>query len=566
MVSHTNILLVNPKCLDRRISSQDDQVVPVGLYYIGALLIENGFNAAILNLANEQTNPVGVFRSELTRLQPDIIGFSITSPNRWMAIECADIARQENANTTIVFGGPAATFMADHLFDACPALDIIIPGEGEITFLELARVLSDNTCPIEKQVPGLIYTKGNIIKQTPARPLATNLDQFPHPSRYFTFQHLAMSRGCPGSCTFCGSPRFWETGNVRFHSAAWIADEIHTLYGKGVNHFYICDDTFTMDKPRVLELCRLIREKNLPITWNAISRVDYIDEDLLYAMRTAGCIQISFGVESGSQKIRQTLGKPIPEETIIKAFEITRTFGIMPRAYFIYGSPGETEQTINESVALMQKLKPLSAIFYMLVIFPGTSLYRAAKRKNKVSDTVWQKKIEDLPWFELDPDLDFDQIKQFGNTLRQAFYEHVHEFAQDISLVDQKSLYLYHADFLSRLAMTFSHGEYARDSRVKNPDTTAMELYEKALQYTPDPRAFLGLGMLMQKTRRLEDAMHWLSKGLKHHPDHADLNICLGVCMMNLGRFSDALEVFEGLGNLEQTRHYINICQKKISG
>lgn len=557
-----NILLVNPSCLDRRISGEDARIVPIGLFYIGAQLLENGFETAILNLADTEEDPINVFTKAVEARMPDVIGFSVMNPNRWNAVDCAKAAKKIKPGITIVFGGPAPTFLFDHLFSACPEIDFMVKGEGEIGFLELLNALETGTQRHFDEIPGLVLKKDDAIVETSLGPPIEDLDTLSHPSKYFRFQHLAMSRGCPGSCTFCGSPKFWGSRKVRFHSAEWFAREIETLVKKGVTHFYISDDTFTMDKPRVLEFCRLITEKNLSITWNAISRVDYVDADILLAMRKAGCIQISYGVESGSEKIRKTLGKPIDREKIIAAFSMTRVHGILSRAYFIYGSPGETKDTIQESIDLIRTIRPLSAIFYMLVIFPGTFLYQSAKEKKFVSDDFWHQRIEDLPWFEIDKTLDFKKVKAFGDDLRTAFYNNLDLFSQDLGLVDKKELYPFHADFLSRLAMTFSHGEYSVDPRVKNQSGTATRLFEQALSYVPDARAFLGLAMQKQKSRDLDRAMAILENAMIHFPAHKDLNLCMGICLMNKGRFKTALTFFEPFKDFPDTRHYIQICQK----
>lgn len=557
-----SILLVNPSCLDKRISGEDARIVPMGLFYIGALLLENGFETAILNLADAEENPAGLFMKTIEARMPDVIGFSVTNPSRWNAVDCAKAAKKINADIIIVFGGPAPTFLFKHLFSACPEIDFIVKGEGEITFLELLNELEN---PAEKhfdKIPGLVLKNDGTIFETSSRSPIQDLDTLAHPSGYFNFQHLAMSRGCPGSCTFCGSPKFWGNRKVRFHSAEWFSHEIETLVKKGITHFYISDDTFTMDKQRVLEFCRRITEKGLNITWNAISRVDYVDEDILFAMRTAGCIRISYGVESGSEKIRKALGKPIDRDKIIAAFSMTRAHGILPRAYFIYGSPGETQDTIQESIDLIRIIQPLSAIFYMLVIFPGTFLYQSAKKKNLVSDDFWHQRIEDLPWFEIDPTMNFATVKTFGDKLRTAFYNNLDIFSQHLDLVDKKELYSFHADFLSRLAMTFSHGEYAADKRIKNQDKTAARLFEQALSYATDARAFLGLAMQKQKSRDIGGAMAILENAMIHFPDDKDLNLCMGICLMNKGRFKAALRFFEPFKRFPETRYYMQICQK----
>ena len=556
------IFLVNPSCLDPRISGEDARIVPMGLFYIGALLMENGFETETLNLAVAKEDPVAVFRKAIETRKPDVIGFSVMNPNRWNAVDCAKAAKTILPKAVIVFGGPAPTFLFEHLFSVCPEIDFIVKGEGEITFLELLTALETGTS-IEK-IQGLVLKKDGGLIETPSRPPLEDLDTLAHPSTYFTFQHLSMSRGCPGACTFCGSPEFWGSRKVRAHSPQWFGDEMEALAQKGITHFYISDDTFTMDKQRVLEFCRLIIQKNLSITWNVISRVDCVDEDILSAMRKAGCIQISYGVESGSEKIRKALGKPIDREKIISAFALTKSFGILPRAYFIYGSPGETRDTIRESMDLIATIQPLGAVFYMLVIFPGTFLYRSTKQKGLVSDDFWQQRVEDLPWFEIDSELDFTRIKAFGDSLRAAFYNHLDQFAQDLDLVDRKQFYPFHADFLSRLGMTFSHGEYAADPQVKNQEKTATLLFEKALSLAPDAGAFMGLAMQKQKSRDFDGAMSVLEKGMAYFPSHKDLNLCMGICLMNQGRFKAALGFFEPFQAFPETRHYIAICQKNI--
>lgn len=570
MVKQKKILLVNPACLDARISGEDSGIVPLGLYYIAALLMENQFDTKIINLADDRDDPVKTFKKFITIEQPDIIGFSVINPNRWNAMDCAKAARRILPDITIVFGGPAPTFIADHFLNACPDIDFIVTGEGEITFLELVIKLETDGTGSFDNINGIVFRKDDRLFKTSPRHPVEELDTLVHPSKYFAYQHLAMSRGCPGKCTFCGSPKFWGTSKPRSHSPKWFADEIQTLVKNNITHFYISDDTFTMDKQRVIEFCNLIIARKLTITWNAISRVDYIDADILFAMRKAGCNQISFGVESGSEKIRKTLGKPIKQEKIIAAFSLTTSYGILPRAYFIYGSPGETDKTIQQSHDLLNAIKPLSAIFYMLVIFPGTRLYQSAINKRLVTDDIWHQKIEDLPWFEIDDLLDFTRVKAFGHGLRSEFYNNLDTFARKIELVDIKELAPFHADFLSRLAMTFSHGEYAGDhggdTRIKNQDKTAKLLYDRALSYTPDSRAFLGLAMLLQKQKRFEKAITVLKKGLNHSPENKNLTICMGVSLMNTGHFKPALNFFKKFRDCPETNHYINICHQKISG
>jgi len=564
------IFFVNPSCLDPRITSDDAKEIPIGIYYMAALLLDRGFDARILNLAALEGETLNTFNAVIEKEKPDLIGFSVTNPNRINAVACAKEAKKRLPHACILFGGPAPTFMAAHLFSVCPEVDIMVQGEGESTLLSIVQALAQipkkgktaKEASIRKIKGIALWENGKLVETGPCDPIA-DLDSLPHPSRYFVYQHLSMSRGCPGKCTFCGSPKFWGSHHIRCHSALWFAEEIKTLAQRGVTHFFISDDTFTMDRERVIELCRLLIAADLRITWNAISRVDYIDKELLFWMRQAGCIQISFGVESGSQRIKRVLGKPISNEACIQAFALTISYGIMARAYFIYGSPGETDETIKASCDLLIRLAPLSTIFYLLVIYPGTHLYRQALQKKLITDEIWHQKIEDLPWFELDETLDFPRVKAFGDRLRNTFFDHLPQFVSQIELVEDKRLYPFHADFLSRLAMTFAQGEYAQDPRIKTPEKIAQHLFTRALSYSPDPRAFMGIAMALQRQKQFSKAVIHLTKGLEHFPGSRELSVCMGVCHMNQNRFKEALPFFIPFQDDPGIAHYITICNSQ---
>jgi radical SAM superfamily enzyme YgiQ (UPF0313 family) len=381
------------------------------------------------------------------------------------------------------------------------------------------------------------------------------------PAEYFAFQHVVSSRGCPSNCTFCGSPQFWEH-KVRFHSPEYFVQQLEHLHQQGISFFYVSDDTFTMKEDRVIEICRLIIQKNLSITWFAISRVNFISEEMLYWMRKAGCIQISFGVESGSEKIRHALNKNIKTGDIETAFALTRKYGILPRAYFIYGNPDETPGTISETIELLERIKPLSAIFYILDIFPGTALYKDFQRRTKLDDNIWSERIEDIMYFETDRRLSRDMILDFGQRLRSAFYANLPRFADDIELADREDLYVFHADFLSRLAMTFSHGDYAMIDTIPEKAEVAERLYNKALSYAPNQRAYLGLGSLKQKQKRYGESIGILSDGMKHFPENAQIALCCGISYMCLGHYEKALQCFSKFPDSAEIAPYREQCTK----
>jgi len=281
-------------------------------------------------------------------------------------------------------------------------------------------------------------------------------------------------------------------------------------------------------------------------------------------MRKAGCIQISYGVESGSEKIRNCLNKNIKTHDIKKAFELTTKYGILARAYFIYGSPGESWATIQKTIDLMHGIRPMSTVFYILDLFPGTALYSDFKKKFKVSDNIWLQQIEDIMYFETDPRLSKDTILAFGEKLRREYYGNLHHYVDSIELIDKKDLYELHSGFCSRLGMTFSHGDYARIDAVKEKDETAEKLFKRALDYYPDHRAYLGLGIIKQKNRAFDESIRILSEGIKCFPNSEPLNTCLGISYMNLGQYSKALSCLLKFPDSKETVPYIANCYKAL--
>jgi radical SAM superfamily enzyme YgiQ (UPF0313 family) len=557
------ILLVYPYCLEDRLHTEDIRAVPQGVYYIAAVLRANDYDVEILNWHNIHETPQKI-TEVLSQKKPDIIGFSILHANRWGGIEIARIAKKIDPDVKIVFGGIGATFLWQHFLTHFHEVDYVVIGEGEYSFLNLVQSLDKKEFKKIENLKGIAYRKDGQPVKTPAAGFVRNLDEFPNPARYFKYQHLSLTRGCPADCTFCGSPRFWDH-QVRFHSVEYFLDQLERLYQKGITFFYVSDDTFTINKKRVIEICKKILEKKLNITWVAISRVDTISEEILFWMRKAGCIQISYGVESGSEKIRRFLNKKISSQKLLEAFSATTRYGILARAYFIYGSPDETWETIQETIDLMNEIKPLSVIFYILDIFPGTKLYDDYQNLHRVNDDVWLKRVEDIMYFETDPKFTEELILAFGKKLRTSFYKNLPAFVESLDLKDEKELYPQHADYCSRLAMTFDQGDYADVKAIPGKEKIAQKLYEKALAYYPDPRAYLGLGIIYQKRRTYPQSIQILTEGLTHFPDDPHLNLCLGISHLNVGAYEKALSNLLPLQDSKPALQYIVSCYQALN-
>lgn len=556
-----NVLLVYPPVLHERVHQEEVAVPPIGLYYVGALLRENGHGVEILN-AHALKDPRGA-EDVLHRVRPGVVGFSVLHANRWGAVDLARLAKRRIPGVQVVFGGVGATFLWEQLLAHTDVVDYVVRGEGERTFLDLVKHIEQGETSCPESIHGLAFRKEGRPFKTPDASPIENLDSLPNPAKYFTYQHVAVTRGCAMNCAFCGSPRFWGR-TVRAHSPEYFVEQLELLHRRGISFFFFSDDTFTTDRTRVLEICRRILDRGLRITWFAIARVDHVDEEMLRWMRQAGCIQISYGVESGSPAIRKRLNKPLREDKIRQAFALTRRHGILPRAYFIYGCPGETRETVEETLELIRKIQPLAAIFYILDVFPGTALCEEMKEAGRLTEDVWLEQIEGIPYFELDPDIPQEAVLEWGEALRNGFHREVGGFAESLELADEPGFEILHADFCSRLGMTFSHGDYARIEAIPNKDRVAETLYRRALAFCPDHRATLGLAILLQKRGNHAEAVRLLESGVSLYPDSEPLHVCLGVGYMNLGRYREALEVFSRFEGSADAMRYAASCREAL--
>jgi anaerobic magnesium-protoporphyrin IX monomethyl ester cyclase len=552
------ILLVYPYFIEARSRQEDVSALPMGLYYVGAMLRAGGYRVDILNGHNLGPKPHRIYQV-LGEKRPDVVGFSILHANRWGGIDIARMVKKVTPRATVVFGGVGATFLWRHLLTHFPEIDYVVHGEGEHTFMELIRFLEQGGTALPTHIDGLAFRQAGKPFRTKDREPVQNLDSLPMPADPFTFQHVSLTRGCPAGCTFCGSPAFWRR-RVRFHSADYFVTQLVRLREKGVTFFYVSDDTFTLKRELVIDICRRIIERRLDIAWAAISRVDCVDEELLQWMRRAGCTQVSYGVESGSRRIRDLYHKDISDAAIRRAFELTVRYGMMARAYFIYGAPGESDQTIDESLALIRRIRPLAAIFYILDLFPGTALYEEFKTRTGLTDEIWLDRVEDMLYCETDETLSAKRVIGFGRRLREGYFSLLPEFAEQIELADIPDLYPLHADFLSRLGLTFSHGDYAENPLVEKNLATAVMLFKRSLDYHPDHRAFWGLGLVCQHQCRFDESIVVLQQGIEHHQESVDLRLALANSLIRLARYEEARTCLEGFAAHPQAVEQIVRC------
>ncbi len=369
-------------------------LLPTGLCYLHACLQEAGYDSL---LANFSAWPTARIKQELLALKPDLIGISQWTHNRHSSMELAQICRDLFPNSTIVMGGGHATFCYEDILAEGSPVDIVVLGEAESTLLELVARISSGTA--WQEIAGLAFLSNGSIAVTNSRKNIDDLDRLPIPARYFDraigldlelqSEFIVTTRGCPSNCYFCSSPDFWGK-RVGFRSPAAIVEEIQYIRKKyGLIYFSIRDDTFTADRKRVLEFCSLLQKLEVNILWNCQSRVTAIDKELAIEMKRAGCECIQLGVESGSLRILQQLGKKIVPAQIEQACALIREIGINLSVYLISDIPGETGDDIQQTIELVRQIRPDDGYVSPLAYYPGTQLYKNAVKCGNVTQDIF---------------------------------------------------------------------------------------------------------------------------------------------------------------------------------
>lgn len=358
---------------------------PLGVAYIAAFLREKGKDVKIFD---------GTFLSieevlnGLEEYKPDLVGITVHSMTVENDFILAERIKKMLPGTKIAFGGPHPTIMPEHCLGN-ENVDIAVIGEGECTTLDLTDHL-DNL----KGVDGIYYRKnGNIVRNKP-REFIKDLNSLPFPardlldSRYFKGGATIMcSRGCPFNCAFCQPTLRKIFGALRFRSPKNVADELeHLIKNYKTKLILFHDDTFTANKKWAIEVCDEILAKKLKFKWICKGRINTVDKELLQKLKEAGCTDIEFGVESGSEQIRnRILNKNITNEQITNVFKMCYDAGIKPTAFIMLGSPFETRKTLEETISLLKRIKPAHTVVSITTPIPGTMLYDMCKENNLIA-------------------------------------------------------------------------------------------------------------------------------------------------------------------------------------
>ena len=359
---------------------------PLGLAYIAAFLRKNDYYCEIMDGMSVPFN-LDTLVSKSSSF--DFIGITAVSTIALRMYEIIGILKQHKVKIPIIVGGPHATALPESCLNN--GADYVVLGEGEITILELMDVLSKGEDV--SNVNGIAFLSNGIIHRTPARRMIERLDDIPLPARdllpmdkYRTSEarskkqpshSLFTSRGCPGTCSFCNKMIFGS--KIRYHGIDRIVEEFFLLRDRyGAQDVALLDDNFPTDRAIAHSVCEALIKNKFNRTWSIEARIDSVDRDFLLHAKEAGCNFIAYGVESGSQKVLDSMNKRITLEEIRRVIRMTQEVGINIRAYFMMGMPHETLEDMDKTITFAKELNVDVASFTLLIPFPGTLDYRRA--------------------------------------------------------------------------------------------------------------------------------------------------------------------------------------------
>jgi len=411
------ILLINPpslnpikSCLPETIEKGRGFIPPLGLMSIASYLIKyTNHEVKIIDSQVEKLDYPNL-ENEIKKIKPDVVGITAMTFTLIDVLETLKIIKKIDRRIKTIVGGPHPTIYPEETAKL-ESVDFCVIGEGEKPVLELIQNIND----IEKlkKIRGLAFQYGNEIINNGQTEFIQNLDKLPFPARHlvpykkyfssissnFPITTMFTSRGCPYKCLFCDRPQLGKIFRAR--SPKNVVDEMEECKKMGIKEIFIYDDTFGVDKKRVIHICDEIMKRNLKIAWDVRTRIDTVDAELLTKMKKSGCQRIHYGVEAGTQKILDVLRKGITLEMVKEKFELTKKIGIEAEAYFMIGSPTETEKDILQTIKFMKEIKPAFVHITIATPFPATDFYKMAMEQKAVPRDIWKE-------FAKNPTKDFE--------------------------------------------------------------------------------------------------------------------------------------------------------------
>ncbi len=412
--SPKRVLLINPPRFNELIGKNPAIVEkhrgfnpPLGVLMLGGYLEEHSVHPVEIIDSQPYEYSYDQLHAVIAQKQFDVVGITAMTFTLIDVILTCKLIRQVNPRAKIVLGGPHVHLFPNETIRRSE-VDFLVQGEGEIVFKAFLDKLDHPE--LWPGIKGLVYIDENDrVVNNGIAPSTSDLDSLGMPARHLidytrytsllgrsdVITTMFTSRGCPYRCTFCDRPFSPVLSGFRWRTAQHVADEMERCYEMGIREAFIYDDTFTVRKDRVFELCEEIKRRKLDFKWDVRAHVNTITPELLRAMADAGCDRIHYGVESGNDRMLKVIKKNSNVERLKSAFKWTREAGMETLAYFIIGQQTERASDIQDSMDLARELNPNYAHFTVFCPYPGTAIYSQGLESGIIKEDVWANFAKD---------------------------------------------------------------------------------------------------------------------------------------------------------------------------
>jgi radical SAM superfamily enzyme YgiQ (UPF0313 family) len=434
------VVFVEPPyvCWDRRrdrVREGEEEIPGIGTLTLAAVARAAGHRVHIVDGKRSGT-PVAEVATKIVALAPDHVGISATTISIHNAARIAAQVKAQLPGAVITVGGPHVSAVPERTLAMFSGFDYGVVGEGERSYLDLIARLAAREDP--RGVEGLVYRDGDEVRANPRAPYldGDDLDRLPEPAwdlvpefplrfqpNVFNYRatpvaSVVTSRGCPFSCTFCDRSTSGRKG--RFHSVDYVVAMCRRLASLGVRHILFYDDLFTVNRRRVVELCERFLGEGFTFTWSCNSHPNLLDPPTLDLMRRAGCWQIAYGIESGSQRVLDVVKHEVKIPRMLATLRETRAAGIRVKGLLMMAHPTEDEDSLGETVEFLRRAPLDLAQVTKFTPYPGTPSYPTVHQHGSFEED-WER-MNAMNWVFVPRGLTAETLERYFRCAYKAFY------------------------------------------------------------------------------------------------------------------------------------------------
>jgi radical SAM superfamily enzyme YgiQ (UPF0313 family) len=438
--ARTLVLMEPPFCFwDQsmdRLREGEETIPGIGILVLAALAREKGYAVHVIDAKRAGTTNEDAAR-RIVALQPDYVGLSCTTISVTNGSRVAKAVKAALPGCTTIVGGAHVSAIPERTLAQFDAFDYGIVGEGESSLFDLLARLEDGRDV--RDVAGLAYRdaeRNGAIRANPRAAYVEDLDALPMPAwdlvpnfphafapSMFNYRRspvgtLITQRGCPFSCTFCDRSTSGKRG--RWHSVEYVVAMLRQMADYGVKHILFYDDLFTVNKARVRQLCEAMLDHHLDFTWSCNSHPNLLDPDTMALMRRAGCWQIAYGIESGSQRVLNHVKHEVKIDRLLNTLRMTRAAGLKIKGLMMCAHPTETVESLEETLQFL-RTAPLDLMqLTKFTPYPGTPSYPTIGEHGSFVED-WEN-MNAMNFVFVPNGLDVPTLERYFHRMYRAFY------------------------------------------------------------------------------------------------------------------------------------------------